>query len=462
MNAVTPIAPPFSMREPPHNFEAEMALLGAIMVNNAAWSAASEMLQAEHFADPIHRRLYDALGRMIGRGQIVNVQVLRAFAEADDDLKSVGGWAYLARLMGSSVHVLDAPAAARTIRDCAIRRGLITVLTEAIPDAYDVAAEATAAETIEAVERRLYELADGAIEGGFRPFRASLTEAVKSAEAAHQKPDGMTGQTTGLRDLDKMLGGLNRSDLVILAARPGMGKSALASNIGFATAETGAVAGFFSLEMSAEQLATRIVAEQAGVPTERVKRGQLTGAEFDRVITASQRLEALPMFLDDTAAVTLQGIATRARRLKRAQGLALIIIDYLQLITTAGRRAENRVQEVSEISRGLKTLAKELDVPVLALSQLSRAVEQRSDKRPQLADLRESGSIEQDADVVMFIYREEYYLERGTEDDRARLASVAGKAELAIAKNRHGPTGLVHLRFDGPTTRFSDIDRSDR
>jgi replicative DNA helicase len=272
----------------------------------------------------------------------------------------------------------------------------------------------------------------------------------------------MTGLGTGLHDLDEQLGGLNRSDLIIVAARPGMGKSALASNIGFAAARQGAVAGFFSLEMSAEQLANRIVAEQAGVASERVRRGQLTGVQFDRVIEVAAELERLPIFMDDTPALSISALRTRARRQKRLHGLDLVIVDYLQLIDGGKRRQENRVQEVSEISRGLKTLAKELDVPVLALSQLSRAVEQRPDKRPQLADLRDSGSIEQDADVVIFIYREEYYLERGSAEDRAKLSDVAGKAELHVAKQRHGPTGLVRVMFDGPTTRFSDVDRSDR
>jgi replicative DNA helicase len=449
-------------RQPPHNFEAEQAVLGSIMANNAAFSQVSEMLSPRHFADPLHGRLYEALGRLVERGQVVSAFTLKAYAESDEGLKAAGGPAYLAKLAATSVHALDVPAAARTVRDCATRRGLIGVLSEALPAAYDEAHEAAAAEQIEGLERRLYELADGAVAGGLEPFRSALTEAVKSAEAAHSRPGGMTGLGTGLHDLDEQLGGLNRSDLIIVAARPGMGKSALASNIGFAAARQGAVAGFFSLEMSAEQLANRIVAEQAGVASERVRRGQLTGVQFDRVIEVAAELERLPIFMDDTPALSISALRTRARRQKRLHGLDLVIVDYLQLIDGGKRRQENRVQEVSEISRGLKTLAKELDVPVLALSQLSRAVEQRPDKRPQLADLRDSGSIEQDADVVIFIYREEYYLERGSAEDRARLGDVAGRAELHVAKQRHGPTGLVRVMFDGPTTRFSDVDRSDR
>jgi replicative DNA helicase len=365
--------------------------------------------------------------------------------------------------MGASVHTQDVASMARAVRDCHTRRGLIRTLTEALPAAYDESQEMAPAEQIEAVERGLYELADGATAGGFRPFRGSLTDAVKSAEIAHSKPGAMSGLSTGLADLDELMGGLCKSDLIIVAGRPGMGKSALASNIGLAVAETGSVVGGFSLEMSSEQWANRMLAEQAGVSAEDIRRGKLTAPQFDRVLEAAQRLEALNFFLDDTPALSIGALRTRARRLKRQHGLDLVIVDYLQLLASShARRQANRVEEVSEITRGLKTLAKELAVPVLALSQLSRAVEGRADKRPMLSDLRESGSIEQDADVVIFIYREEYYLERGSQEDRAKLADVAGKAELHIAKQRHGPTGLVRVRFDGPTTRFSDIDRSDR
>lgn len=447
-----------AQREPPANFEAEQALLGAILTNNGALSQASEIVKAEHFADPLHGKLFDALGRLIERGQTVSAFTLKTYAEADEGLKAVGGGAYLARLMASSAHSFDVPSMAKTVRDCHTRRALIDALSGALPAAYDEGQEQTPAEQIEAVERRLYELAEGTIEGGFRPFRVALTAAIQSAEAAHSKPGAMTGQSTGLQDLDELLGGLNRSDLIVLAARPGMGKSALASNIGFAVAESGATVGVFSLEMSSEQMATRIVSEQAGVAGERIRRGQLNGPEFDRVLEASNKLQALEFYMDDTGTMTVQGIRTRARRLKRQHGLDLIIVDYLQLIDTDKRRREgNRVQEVSEITRGLKALAKELDVPVLALSQLSRNVENRADKRPLLSDLRESGSIEQDADVVIFIYREEYYRKLASQD----YGDVEGQAELAIAKNRHGPTGTPKVHFHGPTTKFSNVDRSD-
>ncbi len=459
-NASSAIPP--NLADLPHNFEAEQAILGAIMVNKDAWQQAVEMLKPEHFADPLHGRLYEALGRLVERGQVVSAFALKTYAEQDEGLKAVGGSAYLARLMAASIHAADVPAMARTVRDCYTRRDLIAALNAAIPMAYDAAHELSAAEQIEAVERRLYELADGATGQGFRAGKSVLVDAVKSAETAYSRPGGMTGLATGFRDIDELMGGLHPSDLVVLAARPSMGKTALATNIAFNAARNGEGVGIFSLEMSSEQLVTRMLAERAGVPSERIRRGQLNAAEMDRIIQCSTEIEALSFWIDDTPALTIAGLRTRARRLKRQHKLDLIVLDYLQLIDGGKRRAENRVQEVSEITRGLKTLAKELNVPVLALSQLSRNVESRTDKRPQLADLRDSGSIEQDADVVMFIYREEYYLERGSDADRARLGDVAGKAELHLAKQRHGPTGLVHLNFDGAMTRFSDVDRSDR
>lgn len=451
-----------SDRELPHSFEAEQAVLGAILFNNSAWSHASEFLTPQHFADPLHGKLFDMAGRLIDRGQTVSVMSLKTFAEQDEDLKRVGGAKYLARLMGASVHALDLPAVTQAVRECATRRRLIGALSEALPAAYDEGHAVSAAEQIEALERRLYEVADGVTGEGWREFRRSLTDALKTAEAAHTR-GGLAGLPTGLKDLDEVLGGLHKSDLVIIAARPGMGKTALATGVAFHVARQPGSVGFFSLEMSSEQLSTRILASEAGVSSDRMRKGELKTQEMDRVMAVVPELEALPLYVDDGAALTIAALRTRARRLKRMHGLDLIVVDYLQLLTGANtRKNDNRVQEVSEITRGLKTLAKELDVPVVALSQLSRNVEGRADKRPQLSDLRDSGSIEQDADVVIFVYREEYYLERGTEQDRARLGDVAGVTELHIAKHRQGPTGLVKVRFDGPTTRFSDIDRSDQ
>ena len=481
-------------REPPHNFEAEQALLGAILVNNAAYQRVAEFLRPEHFADPLHGKLYGALSRLIERGQVVGAITLKTYVEGDEAMKAAGGAVYLARLAAASVHVVDAATFGRTVHDLYLRRQLIDLGEGVVNGAYGGDVDDTALQQIEVTEKRLYELATtGQTEGGFKAFRTALTEATIAAEAAYHRVGKLTGVATGLAQLDQLLGGLHRSDLIILAGRPAMGKSALATNIGFNAARAyreehgedgkpraadGAVVGFFSLEMSAEQLATRMLSEQAAVPSEKIRKGELISTDFDRVLSVSHELEHLNFFIDDTPALSIAALRTRARRLKRTHGLGLLIVDYLQLLAPSGKtRQENRVQEVSEITRGLKTLAKELDVPVLALSQLSRAVEQREDKRPQLADLRESGSIEQDADVVMFIYRDEYYLmreepkRRGDESDqrfndrlelwRHRSELMQGKAEVIVAKQRHGPTGIVQLAFEGQYTKFGNLPGED-
>jgi replicative DNA helicase len=473
-----PGAEDIRLREPPHNFEAEQALLGAILVNNAAYQRVAEFLRPEHFADPLHGKLFDSLSRLIERGQVVSAVTLKTYVEQDEDMKAVGGGAaYLARLAAASVHVIDASAFGRAVHDLYLRRQLIDLGEGVVNGAFGSDVEETALSQIEVAEKKLYDLASsGQTEGGFKPFRAALTEATVAAEAAYHRAGQLTGVATGLFQLDQLLGGLHRSDLIILAGRPSMGKSSLATNIGFNAAKAyreehgedgkpkvadGAVVGFFSLEMSAEQLATRMISEQAAIPSEKIRKGELISSDLN-------------FFIDDTPALSIAALRTRARRLKRTHGLGLLIIDYLQLLSPSGKsRQENRVQEVSEITRGLKTLAKELDVPVLALSQLSRAVEQREDKRPQLADLRESGSIEQDADVVMFIYRDEYYLMREEpkrrdnetndhfnqrfEDWRQRCEQNYGKAEVIVAKQRHGPVGIVRLSFEGQFTKFGNL-----
>lgn len=455
----------------PHNLEAEQALLGAILMANAAHQRVAEFLRPEHFADPVHGRLYDAIGRLLDRGQAVSPITLKAYADHDADLKAIGGGAYLARLAASSVHALDAGRMGELIRDLAVRRQIIAMAGEAIAAARSGDPVDTASAQVERLERGLFDLAEtGTVGSGFLSSADMLKQTLAAAEAAHMRNGALTGLSTGLTALDALLGGLHRSDLVILAGRPGMGKTALATNIAFSAARSyrvekgsrieGGVVGFFSLEMSAEQVMTRIVAEQVGVSSERVRRGQLTSAEMDRLMSVSAALEHMPLFVDPSPALAVSAIRARARRLKRQRGLDLIVVDYLQLCESG--RKDGRVQEVSEVSRGLKALAKELDVPVLALSQLSRDVEKRDDKRPRLSDLRESGSIEQDADVVTFVFREEYYLAMGGEADRARLGEVAGQAEVAIAKNRHGPTGTALLHFDGPTTRFSDPPAEDQ
>jgi len=477
-------------REPPHNFEAEQALLGSLLVNNTAYHRISEFLKGEHFADPLHGKIYDTIEKLIERNQIASAITLKTYFENDEDMREAGGTAYLARLTAASVHVIDAQGYGRIVHDLYLRRQLIELGERVVNDAIKPVPDESAIQQIEVAEKNLYDLASiGQIDGGFKPFRTALTEATLAAEAAYHRAGQLTGVSTGLFQLDQLLGGLHRSDLIILAGRPSMGKSSLATNIGFNAAKAyreehgedgkpkvadGAVVGFFSLEMSSEQLATRMISEQAEIPSEKIRKGELISADFDRVLSVSQELEHLNFFIDDTPALSIAALRTRARRLKRTHGLGLLIIDYLQLLAPSGKtRQENRVQEVSEITRGLKTLAKELDVPVLALSQLSRAVEQREDKRPQLADLRESGSIEQDADVVMFIYRDEYYLVREEpkrrdaetndhfnqrfEDWRQRCEKNYGKAEVIVSKQRHGPTGIVRLSFEGQFTKFGNL-----
>jgi len=491
IHAPTPLPSEFSdadarlsaFRTPPHNVEAEKALLGAIFANNRAYEAVSEFLKPEHFALGQNGRIFAACAKLVERGQIADPVTLKNFFEQDQSLAEVGGPAYLAELAGSAVGIINAGEYGRLVYDLFLRRELIALGEDVVERAYGGDVETNAVQQIEQAEQGLYDLATrGEYEGGFQPFKASVIDAIEMAEKAHKREGSLAGIGTGFTDIDKMLGGLHPSDLIILAGRPSMGKTALATNIAFNAAYShakskggeGGIVGFFSLEMSAEQLASRILSEQTDISSDRMRKGELTNEEFNRLVVASQTLHQIPIFIDDTPALTVSALRTRARRLKRQHGLAFIVIDYLQLIASPGSHSDNRVQEVSEITRGLKTLAKELDVPVLALSQLSRAVEQRDNKRPQLSDLRESGSIEQDADVVMFIFREEYYLERDEpaqrqeeNDDKffdrrqrweERLESVRNVAEVIVAKQRHGPIGTVKLMFQGAFTRFGNLD----
>jgi len=482
-------------RTPPHNTEIEQALLASILVNNKAYERVSDFLRAEHFAEGVHGRLYEAIGKLIERGQIADPLTLKALFDQDMALQEIGGAQYLIRLVESAVNIINAADYGRTIYDLHLRRQLITLGEDVVNEAFAHELERDARVQIEAAEKRLFDLATtGQFEGGFRQFDVALADAILLAEAAFKRSGRTTGVATGFTELDKLLGGLHPSDLVVLAGRPSMGKTALATNVAFHAArnyrpvqmpdgtikaEDGAVVGFFSLEMSSEQLATRILSEESGVPSDKIRRGEVSHTDFDKFVQASQQLANVPLFIDDTPALTIAALHTRARRLQRQRGLQLIIVDYLQLLRGSGEgtSAENRVQEISEITRGLKALAKELNVPVLALSQLSRAVENREDKRPQLSDLRESGSIEQDADVVMFVYREEYYLSRGEPTRRTdendekfnnryqawqeRLEQVHATADIMIAKQRHGPIGKVTLRFDGNTTKFENFIRED-
>jgi replicative DNA helicase len=484
-----------SYRAPPVNIEAEQALLGAILVNNAAYHRVSEFLRPEHFAEGVHGRIYEAICKLVERGQIANPVTLKGIFDQDNALTEIGGSAYLGRLAASVITVINAEDYGRTIYDLHLRRQLITVGEEVVNGAYKHDIELDATAQIEMAEKKLFDLAESGIAtGGFQAFQLSLANAILQAEAAFKRDGKTAGVSSGFTDLDKVLGGLHPSDLLILAGRPSMGKTALATNIAFNAAklyrrkqtqdgrilaEDGAVVGFFSLEMSAEQLAARVLAEESGVSGDRIRRGDVSHDDFDKFVQASQRLATVPLYIDDTPALSIAALRTRARRLKRQHGLDLIVVDYLQLLqgTGSARSSENRVQEISEITRGLKAIAKELEVPVIALSQLSRAVEQREDKRPQLSDLRESGSIEQDADVVMFVFREEYYLGRAEpmrrpeeseekfndryERWKSRLEEVHATAEVIISKQRHGPIGTIRLRFEGETTKFDNLVSSD-
>jgi replicative DNA helicase len=472
-------------RVPPANIEAEQALLGAILINNRAYEQVSEFLHSDHFSDRLHGRIYEAIGKQVERALEANPTTLQFYFEQDEALKDMGGQNYLARLAASAVTVINARDYGKTVHDLFLRRQLIDLGEDTVNEAYDPDVDNEATNQIERAEQRLYDLATaGDYQGGFRDFSSVLTEAIQTAEAAYKRDGQLTGVGTGLTDMDNLLGGLHRSDLIILAGRPSMGKTALATNIAYHAANAyktetddlgnekvvdGAIVAFFSLEMSAEQLATRILSEKSEVGSELIRRGQMSNAEFGKLVEATHELQRAKIFIDDTPALSVSALRTRARRLKRQHGLGMIVVDYLQLVSGSSTQSDNRVQEVSEITRGLKTLAKELDVPVIALSQLSRQVEQRDDKRPQLSDLRESGSIEQDADVVMFIFREEYYVQRrepreDTPEHHAwmeEMDQVHNLAEVIVAKQRHGPTGKVLLHFNGMLTKFSNLSKVD-
>ncbi|MCB9988216.1 MAG: replicative DNA helicase [Rhodospirillales bacterium] len=472
-------------RSLPANLEAEQGLLGALLVDNRAMEKVGDFLRSEHFYAAPHRRIFDAIATMIDRGQTASPVTLKTYFEKDSDLSHVGGAAYLADLAASVVSIVNAEDYARTIYDLHLRRELITLGEDVVNESFEHTIERDAVATIEHAEARLFKLAEtGDIRGGFLTLKESVLTAIEIAEVAFKTDGHVTGVTTGLTDLDAKLGGLHKSDLLILAGRPSMGKTSLATNIAFNAAKKyaetggaeGAIVGFFSLEMSADQLATRILADESEISGDAIRKGNISESDFRRFVEASQVLAQVPLYIDDTPALSISAVRTRARRLKRQHGLDLLVIDYLQLLQGSGSRQSetSRVNEISEITRGLKAIAKELQIPVIALSQLSRAVEQREDKRPQLSDLRESGSIEQDSDVVMFVYREEYYLAREEPTQRAsegeekflerhekwaqRLQETANTAEAVIAKQRHGPIGIVRMFFDPNLTRFSDLD----
>jgi len=482
--AVEPQAAEF-YRQPPHNIEAEQALLGAILVNNEAFYRVSDFLEPGHFFEPVHKQIYEITAQIIRQNKVANPVTLKNFLPSDLAIGELNPAQYLARLAAEATTIINAEDYGRSIYDLALRRALIGIGEDVVNIAFDAPIDMPPKAQIEDAERRLFALAEtGRYDGGFHSFEEALKAAIDMASAAYQRDGHLSGISTGLDDLDHKMGGLQNSDLIVLAGRPAMGKTSLVTNIAFNIAKAykgelqpdgstkavnGGIVGFFSLEMSAEQLATRIVAEQSGVSSSHIRRGSLDERQFARVVEASREMARIPLYIDQTGGLSIAQLTARARRLKRQRGLDLLIIDYLQLLQGSGKGQANRVQEITEITTGLKALAKELAVPVIALSQLSRQVEARDDKRPQLADLRESGSIEQDADVVMFVYRDEYYLKgkmpkEGTEDFfkwQAEMEQVAGVAEVIIGKQRHGPTGTVALQFEAEITRFSNLAKRD-
>jgi replicative DNA helicase len=471
----------------PRNIEAEQALLGALLFDNAAFERLSDQLQARHFYEPFHARLFAAIEEHVRKGQLAEPIVLIDRFKHDPAFEELGGLRYLADLVDRAPPAANAADYGRVVYELALRRDLIRIGGDISTEATRGDAEMTAREQIEAAEQQLYELAEtGGTSSGLVELSHALRGAVDMAAEAFNRDGGLAGLSTGLKDLDQKLGGLHKSDLLIIAGRPSMGKSSLALNIGYHVAKTyawepqpdgarktvdGGVVAFFSLEMSAEQLAMRLVAEVSGVPSDRLRKGEIEASEFGRVRDAALDIQGAPLYIDDTGGLSIGRLAARARRLKRQVGLDLIVVDYLQLVTTGeSSRNDNRVQEVTQITQGLKALAKELSVPVVACAQLSRQVEQRDDKRPQLSDLRESGSIEQDADVVMFVFRESYYLSRsepreGTPEHltwQEEMDKVAHLAEVIIGKQRHGPIGVVRMHYNDDLTKFSDLAREGR
>ena len=460
----------------PSNIEAEQALLGSILINNDIIDEISSILNSTTFYDPAHIKIYEVIENLNARGMIANPITLKNYFEKDNMLNEVGGTEYLVKLTRFSSSTKQAVDYAKVIHEMYLRRELVQISDTLSSETFNASADNQNAESIiENTEKSLFQLAErGSFSQSFMQFNKALDQTIEMATLAMQNDQGIVGVPTGLNDLDEKLGGLHKSDLIILAGRPSMGKTALATNIAYNAAknilkrgEKSSVA-FFSLEMSSEQLSTRILSEQARIKSDDIRRGKVTEEEINRYIETSRNIYDLPLYIDETPAITISTLSNRARRIKRLFGLSLIVVDYIQLMRAVSGKNEGRVQEISEITQGLKALAKELSVPVLALSQLSRAVEQRDDKQPQLADLRESGSIEQDADVVMFVYREEYYLERkqpklGSIEHaewQSKMNDVNGLADIILGKQRHGPTGTVKVEFEGIYTKFKDLSKN--
>jgi len=466
------------LRIVPHYIEAEQALLAALLTSNSVYERISDFLKPEHFYDDTNGKIFEAISKLLENNQLADPLTLKNYFLQKDEIALIGGERYLIELAKNSPILSNIKEYGNRIYDAYQRREILKISDEITNEASsfdDV--ESNASEIIEKAEVKLYNLSStGEANQDFKKFSKSLTEAIKSAESAFKREGQLSGIPTGFTDLDQLLGGFHKTDLLILAGRPSMGKTALATNIAFKMVNAKSmndenkknVIGFFSLEMSSEQLATRILAEDSSISSEKIRRGQLNSNDFQKILKSSQTLSDLSLYIDDSPNLSISALRTRARRLKRKFGLDAIVIDYLQLIKPSLSRPDNRVLEIAEMTRNLKALAKELNIPVLCLSQLSRQVEQRDDKRPQLSDLRESGAIEQDADVVMFIYREEYYTERkepspGTEDYQKwqeKMAKIHNVAEVLVAKQRHGPIGKVNLHFEGSTTKFSTLSKS--
>ena len=475
----------------PKNIEAEQALIGALLANNKAYEKISDLMKPAFFADATHQKIYAVIAKLIGNGHVADVITLKNYFEQEGGLNEVGGFPYLVKLADSASPLTNVEYYAQFIYDKYLRRELINTGFEIVNSAMQETIDISATDQISQAEKALYNLADqGDAKGGFVDFSTALTSSLSAIEKAYQKEGKISGVPTGLNKLDYRIGGLNDSDLIIIAGRPAMGKTALATNIAYNVAEFFARdsetppenkgVDFFSLEMSADELAARILSTATQTSSHKMRTGDLEESEFTRIAAAVRELENIPLYIDDTPGVSINAIRTRARRLKRSKGLGLVVIDYIQLISGTGdKRSEgNRVQELSEISRGLKILAKELKIPVIALSQLNRGVESREDKRPQMSDLRESGSIEQDADIVMFVFRENYYIhnsepkpQEGESPEKyekkhaewvARDRQTANLAEVIVGKQRHGPTGTVKLYWNGEFTQFGNLAEEDK
>ncbi|MHA1558325.1 MAG: replicative DNA helicase [Alphaproteobacteria bacterium] len=456
------------------NIEAEQALLGALLLNNETFEQVSDFLKPNHFADATHGKIFEAIQYLLDHNKIADPITLKDYFKDDQELKSVGGAKYLIDLADSVISIMNAKDYGKIIYDLYLRRQLISIAQEMIQDARDFNFETSAITYIETAEQKLYDIATKGQNQTIIPLNQALSDAISKAEKAFKRETSVIGVTTGFRDIDRFLGGMHNSDLIVLAGRPSMGKTSLATNIAFQAArlfakekKEGANVAFFSLEMSGEQLATRILSSETKIPSDRIRKGDIRSKDFESFVNVNRNLQNIGLYIDDSPGLNVTSLRRRAKRLKRKYNIGLIVIDYLQLLEPPMRRnVDNRTQEVSEITRSLKALAKELDVPVLALSQLSRAVEQREDKRPQLSDLRESGAIEQDADVVLFVYREEYYEARkepppGTEKYekwQKRMTEIYNKAEVIVAKQRNGPVGAVKLFFDSRFTNFGTLD----